>query len=706
MMRWFVLAALFHVATPAVEFCRTGLLSSLNDKSRAGRSAIHAVVDPPTAAAARAALACALGAVRVRVYGFDVAAFAGRSSAANLTIRAPENARKGNLAAGPNFARFYLADLLPPGVDKVVYLDADTIVRKDVAHLFDTSLTSSTPRNFAVAAVSRRYKAMCGSFINCRSPEVTMLLKSQKITDPDAQLDPFNAGVLVVHLGRWRALELTRAVEFWMRWNSDLPLYKLGSNPPLVLAVRDRFQHLDNRWNCQRGHTCWDRGDAGALHWSGANKPWGLTFERDRVEWLPFAAPKCLAGLPELGAVYEATSAGDDRRFRPRRRSRNATGFGSRSAGVARRPAEGDRDLLWPAYDLVGAYPPSDAPTFLRDARRAVRAMAESYGDCGAILACVFGRALEVDASNFGKDAPCGVVPPPSLLRSLEFLSALLEAPFSRDVAFPDAACFVIAGEPLRASTVPEALDRVPVLAHAKADDRRGIWCPGRRRSPAIRDAAAAAAPAGAHAQARAGAAPPAAARRAEPRDLDAAAFAAAPPGSEWDARSGRLFWRGKLDPKFNCDDDGTWARLSAVALTLAHPALFDARMTRKARAAREEACLRRARDDASAYARHLRRVVAKRSGTARPRVANLGRPDDDDAALFAAGAAVLRWDADCRSWFHAALANGRTHLAVDVRTAAKVADLLVQNDAAAQFLARGARGLLCRNQIFNPTSM
>ena len=105
--------------------------------------------------------------------------------------------------------------------------------------------------------------------------------------------------------------------------------------------------------------------------------------------------------------------------------------------------------------------------------------MAESYGDCGAILACVFGRALEVDASNFGKDAPCGVVPPPSLLRSLEFLSALLEAPFSRDVAFPDAACFVIAGEPLRASTVPEALDRVPVLAHAKADDRRGILVPG-----------------------------------------------------------------------------------------------------------------------------------------------------------------------------------------------------------------------------------
>ncbi|KAH8079534.1 glycosyl transferase [Aureococcus anophagefferens] len=618
---------------------------------RAGRRlAIHAVVDPPTAAA-RAALACALGAVRVRVYGFDVAAFAGRSSAANLTIRAPENARKGNLAAGPNFARFYLADLLPPGVDKVVYLDADTIVRKDVAHLFDTSLTSSTPRNFAVAAVSRRYKAMCGSFINCRSPEVTMLLKSQKITDPDAQLDPFNAGVLVVHLGRWRALELTRAVEFWMRWNSDLPLYKLGSNPPLVLAVRDRFQHLDNRWNCQRGHTCWDRGDAGALHWSGANKPWGLTFERDRVEWLPFAAPKCLAGLPELGAVYEATSAGDDRRFRPRRRSRNATGFGSRSAGVARRPAEGDRDLLWPAYDLVGAYPPSDAPTFLRDARRAVRAMAESYGDCGAILACVFGRALEVDASNFGKDAPCGVVPPPSLLRSLEFLSALLEAPFSRDVAFPDAACFVIAGEPLRASTVPEALDRVPVLAHAKADDRRGILVPG-------------------------------------PATIPGDPATRPPPG------------RGARDATPGSGRRRPPARRGAPSLVDVVKTGWPRRVLALRNASRG-ACARvpRARGDGDKRAPQA--TSTRPPSPRRPR-----GPDDDDAALCAAGAAVLRWDADCRSWFHAALANGRTHLAVDVRTAAKVADLLVQNDAAAQFLARGARGLLCRNQIFNPTSM
>ena len=196
-------------------------------------------------------------------------------------------------------------------MEKVVYLDADTLVLKDVAVLFDTSLTSATPATYAVAAVSRRYKPMCGSYINCRSVEVKSLLAAENITEPDKLLDAFNAGVMVIHLGRWKALGLTRQVEFWINWNNDLPLYKLGSNPPLVLSVRDQFQHLDNRWNCQRGHTCWDRGDAGVVHWSGANKPWVLEFERDRIEWLPSLwrahngsqlPKKCFAGLPEPGA--------------------------------------------------------------------------------------------------------------------------------------------------------------------------------------------------------------------------------------------------------------------------------------------------------------------------------------------------------------------------------------------------------------------
>ena len=132
---------------------------------------------------------------------------------------------------------------------------------------------------------------MCGSWLNCRDPKVNELMRSQGIDDPAKQLDTFNAGVLAIHLGRWKKLKLTNKAEFWIRWNMDLPLYKLGSNPPLILSVRQNFQHLDGRWNCQRGHTCWDRGDAGALHWSGGAKPWTLAFARDRYDWLPSLSP-------------------------------------------------------------------------------------------------------------------------------------------------------------------------------------------------------------------------------------------------------------------------------------------------------------------------------------------------------------------------------------------------------------------------------
>lgn len=258
---------------------------------RPDRLFLHLVVDPPIHNDIQQSLRCAMslddGPRRFRVYSFEIGHFAhiGRQ---NLTIRAPVSLHKGNLAAGPNFARFYLDKLLPQSIDKVVYLDADTIVLKDITWLYDTSLTRATPSNHAIAAVSRAHKPMCGSYLNCRSESVRLLLRSQRIYNPDEQLDAFNAGIMVIHLRRWRALRLTEHVQFWMNWNSNLQLYRLGSNPPLVLAVRNNFQHLDSRWNCQRMQPCWERGDAAAMHWNGPHKPWNLDNKRDVVEWLPF----------------------------------------------------------------------------------------------------------------------------------------------------------------------------------------------------------------------------------------------------------------------------------------------------------------------------------------------------------------------------------------------------------------------------------
>ena len=50
-----------------------------------------------------------------------------------------------NLESPLNFARFYMGELLGPGVCKVLYLDADVIVQGDAAELADLALPRGAP---------------------------------------------------------------------------------------------------------------------------------------------------------------------------------------------------------------------------------------------------------------------------------------------------------------------------------------------------------------------------------------------------------------------------------------------------------------------------------------------------------------------------------------------------------------------------------
>ena len=93
--------------------------------------------------ALRRALACAAGkrhGSQVHVVEFDAA-----TSLANVTVRAPRGPSYGNLRSPLNFARFYLAALLPEA-PKVVYLDADAVAARDVADLYDSALADDARR--------------------------------------------------------------------------------------------------------------------------------------------------------------------------------------------------------------------------------------------------------------------------------------------------------------------------------------------------------------------------------------------------------------------------------------------------------------------------------------------------------------------------------------------------------------------------------
>ena len=252
-----------------------------------------------------------------KLWWWEIVLFESKKHMHNVTIVAPNNEQKGNLAADLNYARFYLPDLLPD-VEKIIYMDADTIASKDVCKLFDTALvdkaenqSSSYSEKPVIAAVARDFKSVCFSLLYCDEPRVRDFLRAEGVMDPERDLNFFNAGVIVFHLKRWAERKLTERAEFWMRANAELPIYSLGSNPPLLLAVGKHFEALDPKWNCDgfgfkkpTAVSLECQVDAGIRHWSGHLKPW----RRDgkyKMFWYPYVSDlNCLLLLSHAPLTY------------------------------------------------------------------------------------------------------------------------------------------------------------------------------------------------------------------------------------------------------------------------------------------------------------------------------------------------------------------------------------------------------------------
>mmetsp|Transcript_12563 Transcript_12563/g.15207 ORF Transcript_12563/g.15207 Transcript_12563/m.15207 type:complete len:155 (+) Transcript_12563:208-672(+) len=103
----------------------------------------------------------------------------------------------------------------------------------------------------------------------------------------------FNAGVAVLDLDFWRMHKLDQTVLKWLRIHEVSPLWRLGSNPPLVLAAFQAFKAIDPRWNCDG--LGWKKPydldpsclatDAFIWHWSGGRKPWVRGGLYQRIWW-------------------------------------------------------------------------------------------------------------------------------------------------------------------------------------------------------------------------------------------------------------------------------------------------------------------------------------------------------------------------------------------------------------------------------------
>ncbi|PON46438.1 Galacturonosyltransferase [Parasponia andersonii] len=166
-----------------------------------------------------------------------------------------------------NHLRFYIPQIYPQ-LEKVVFLDDDVVVQKDLIPLFSLDLHGNV--NGAVEtcleAFHRYYKYL--NFSNS--------IISSKI---DPQACGWAFGMNVFDLIAWRKANVTARYHYWQEQNADRTLWKLGTLPPGLLTFYGLTEPLDRRWHVLG--LGYDLNidsrlieSAAVIHFNGNMKPW------------------------------------------------------------------------------------------------------------------------------------------------------------------------------------------------------------------------------------------------------------------------------------------------------------------------------------------------------------------------------------------------------------------------------------------------
>lgn len=136
-----------------------------------------------------------------------------------------------------NHLRFYIPEIYPH-LEKVIFLDDDVIVQKDLTPLFSLDLHGNI--NGAVETCLEVFHRLY-KYLNFSNPVL-----SSKI---DPQGCGWAFGLNIFDLVAWRSTNVTGLYHYWVEQNADGNLWKLGTLPAGLLAFYGRTEPLDRRWH-------------------------------------------------------------------------------------------------------------------------------------------------------------------------------------------------------------------------------------------------------------------------------------------------------------------------------------------------------------------------------------------------------------------------------------------------------------------------
>jgi lipopolysaccharide biosynthesis glycosyltransferase len=198
-----------------------------------------------------------------------------------------------------------LAELLPRGLERVLFLDADMLVLDDLANLWETPL-----EGHVLAAVSDSAVPLCSAPRGVKGWEALGIPREAPY---------FNGGVLMIDLAQWREREVTRRVRHYFE-NTHERIDFLHQEA-LNAVLWDNWKQLDPRWNLlasragrpfeRSGSEAWRR--PGIVHFAGRMKPWrapiggpfNTSYQQSLQRVRPLIAPEPPTLRDRLHSLYD-----------------------------------------------------------------------------------------------------------------------------------------------------------------------------------------------------------------------------------------------------------------------------------------------------------------------------------------------------------------------------------------------------------------
>lgn len=238
-----------------------------------------------------------------------------------------------HITAG-TYLRFLLPDLLPH-VAKLLYLDVDTVVHRNLEALYDVPLDGSATAampDWPMLVGSRTWPTY---FVPYRGERLRFLPYARKALglECDGTTNYFNCGVMIFDLDLWRDLAIAARTVAYLTEHPDI--YYMDQDA-LNVMMGGRYKRLDQRWNSfancsfpayvnvfvrltgagrrwEALRSVWRR-DPWIVHFAGANKPWTPKDQktpRDAL-WWHYAALSPMKD--EILAAYRAKETPHERR--------------------------------------------------------------------------------------------------------------------------------------------------------------------------------------------------------------------------------------------------------------------------------------------------------------------------------------------------------------------------------------------------------